>query len=174
MSMMRAGIFAAIAVGLLAVAGVLAFQTDLVVSKVQGRIEAPVDVVFDYIIEPDYRPNWMQFIESAVQMSGFPGEKGAQMLMMVEQEGFNVGVFEELVAVDEPYSIRYRIEEETADVMTLYLLEKEDEGTRLTIETERVLKKGWAKTFAFFLRSSGEKNLQYNFTSLKRLAEAGG
>lgn len=171
MTRMRAGIFAAIAVVLLGVAGILSFQTDLVISTAEGRIDAPIDVVFDYIIEPDERQRWMQFVESSVQMSGFPGETGAQMLMMVEQEGYGVGVFEELVAVDEPFSIHYQIDEETATVSTVYRLEEVDGGTHLTIETERILKKGWAKTFAFFLRGSSEAYLQYNFTSLKRLVE---
>lgn len=173
MNMMRAVVFVAAAAVLLAIAGILTFQTDRVISKAEGRIDAPIDLVFEHIIEPDYRPKWMQFVESSVQMSGFPGEIGAQMLMMVKQEGFSVGVFEELLAVEEPYQIRYRIEEETADVMTLYVLEEKDGGVHLKIETERVLKKGWAQMFAFFLRSSGEKNLQYNLTSLKRLVEAG-
>lgn len=172
MSRMRVVIFATVAVVLLAVAGILSFQTDLVVSKVEGPIDAPIDLVFEFIIEPDERPKWMQFVESSVQMSGFPGEKGAQMLMMVEQEGYKVGVFEELISVDEPSSLRFQIDEETANVTTTYRLEEIDGGTHLIIETERILKKGWAKTFAFFLRGSSEKYLQYNFTSLKRLAES--
>jgi len=168
---MRVGIFATLTVALLGVAGILSFQTDLVTSEVGGRIDAPIDVVFDYIIEPNERQRWMQFVKSSVQMSGFPGEHGAQMLMMIEQEGYDVGIFEELVAVDEPYSIRYQIDEETANVSTVYRLEEVAGSTHLTIETERTLNKGWARTFAFFLRSSSEAYLQYNFTSLKRLIE---
>jgi len=170
--MMRKAIFFGVAVVLLAVAAVLSFGTDRVISRVEGNIDAPVDAVFEAIIAPEYRPKWMQYVDSTVQMSGYPGEQGALMMMMIKQEAFSVAVYEEIIGVDEPASIRFRIQEETADVSTLYLLEQQDGGTHLTIEAERTLKKGWAKTFAFFLRGSSEKNLQYNFTSLKRLVEA--
>lgn len=150
----------------------LALKTDVVTSRVSGTIAAPPERVWEYITEPEYRARWMQFVTDSTQMYGDPGVGGGTMLLIVTQEGFRNDIYEEVLEAEIPRRIRYMIEQDAANVMTAYELSYGPEGTMLSIETERYLKKDWAQTLAVFLRDPGEDNLRHNFDALKALVEA--
>ncbi len=154
-------------------AALMVLKTDTVRSEVSGVIAAPPERVWAYITEPEYRAQWMQYITDSAQMYGDPGVNGSTMLLIVTQEGFQNDIFERVIEAQMPRRVRYIIEQDTANIMTAYDLAVAPEGTMLTIQTERYLKKSWAQALAVFLRNPGKDNLAHNFGALKALIETG-
>jgi uncharacterized membrane protein len=135
-------------------------------------IEKPVDLVFDYVTNPDNNPRWQSDILELYRKSEGPLGEGASFFFANRFLGQR---FETVVTITqyEPRQVcSYRFNTGKAKGVSCYLFEPVNEGTRLTATADLDL--DIFKVAKFIARHMAQAQLRSDMAALKRILENGG
>lgn len=152
----------------------VALRDDVVASHARADINATPDVVWDYITDPKFRPDWMESVTGALQTAGTTGFPNSSMMLDVMVDGRPAHVYEDTINAAPPLMMETLIEDPTGAIRikTTYRLRPiGDTGTQLSIDTARALDGFIAPFFAYFMQSTSDANVEGNLRRLKVLIE---
>ncbi|MDX1580886.1 MAG: SRPBCC family protein [Alphaproteobacteria bacterium] len=159
----------------------LVLRKEKIENQADVFIKAPAPIVWQYLINPGIRDEWMSDVLDAAVATGSPGEAGATLLLSVQQEAggqvFRTQLAENIISAQGPVSMLVEIApwraqgEQVNDVNIFYLLSDEPEGTALSATAERRFDSFWGSLFATFASSAAQENLEGNLERLKTYIE---
>ena len=135
-------------------------------------IDAPVDKIFDTMVDPEGIPKWAP-IESVSNIRGSPGEIGSSADYTLRAFGIKLKQTMTVMQVDKPYNIVYEMSGGFPGKWT-YTLKAEDNGVRVSAEVNYTVRGGVIGNIAnkILLQRIHQEKTELFVTGLKTFCEA--
>lgn len=134
-------------------------------------IQAPPDVVFTYLLDIKYFPQWIGGFVSFRYKSGIPGTSGSQAYQVIQQQGMQFEFIQTLLKIDPNKKIGILMENEKMDIVIEYTFVKQGDGTMLKMTHDVTPKSFLFKTMQSVIRRSYKSNSETNFIAFKNIVE---
>ena len=145
-------------------------KSDVIITETQ--IDAPVEVVYDFIIDADKSKSWLIDLTSIEQVSGDSVEAGAKYVLVFMSGKNQIIITETLTDVVENERFAFDLENEfiTGDVEIS--LSPSDGGTLVREENNYSGKGFLSRALMGISKSSFKKSKRLMYDKLKEVAEA--
>ena len=140
--------------------------------KTSILINAPIDKIFDAMVDPEGIPKWAP-IDSASNIQGNPGEIGSSAEYTMGAFRTKFRQIMTVLQVDKPKNIVYEMAGAFPGKWT-YTLKKEDSGTRLSAEVQYTVRGGVIGNIVnrLFLQRIHQQKTEIFAKGLKAFCEA--
>lgn len=141
-------------------------------TRVETRIERPIDEVFAFIADPTNDPQWCPNVQSVEQIAGDGPGAGASYHVVHDPMGKPVDLRYDIVAYEPARRLVMRQDDHLGTFTTSYLLEADGGGATRLVQASQLRFKGFGRVIAPVIRLFVMKGNREQFARLKALLES--